>query len=279
MKFDLNNAGSRRGAVVAAGAALALAAGMGMAHATPQDINSTTLKSHHRAWDLTSDAFSVSDGAISYNRTGDDAFDGGLILYVDGTAFGDANGMGNYNASNESIKVGPTTLSGLKVSRTEKAGGAYDRSLVRLSNPTHSAIKTTLEWYSNLGSDGSGIVQSTSNGASGSWTTSDRWMVTSEPGANADGDDPTIAFVLYGKGAAVQPSDILLRPSSGETSAQYKVRVPAGETRYLLFYTEMWDNPKHAKKSMAQYDDKNLSSSLLSGISNKVQGKIVNWSL
>lgn len=267
----------RAGAAVAVTAALALTAGA--ANAVVQDISTTLLQGHQRTWDLQSSGFGISDGSMTYNRTGSDAFDGGLILNVDGTAFSDSDGMGDYDATNQSIKVGPESLSGLDVSRFEKAKGAWDRSLVRLHNPTGSAITTTLQWYSNLGSDSAGVVQSTSTGTSSTWGKDDRWMVTSEPGATADGDDPVLAFVLAGKGAANTPTQIVDRPTSGSATLEYSVKVPAGQTRYLLFYTEMWDTPKHAKAGMAKYDERSLSSGLLAGISDKVRGQIVNWSL
>lgn len=284
MKLDLRTGRGRRASVVAAagGAALTLLAGAGVAHASVETVDSIGVVGDGRLWDFqngNTSGFGISDGLLAKSRYSTDAFDGGLVLYVDGIPFYDTDDLGAYNSSKQTMSVGPETMGSLQVSRTEQAKGPYVRSLVRLKNTSGSTAKTSLRWYSDLGSDGSGVVNSSSSGKNGKLETSDRWFVTHAPEDTGYDDDPTVAFVLFGKKAPATSSEILQKPPSGYVDVELTVKVAPGKTRYLMFYTEMHSTPEQAKKSMAKYDKQGLSSSLLSGISKKVRGNIVNWKL
>lgn len=270
-------------ASVASAAVLSVVAGMGAADAAATSLDSGGLASGARAWggfsNDVSGGFGYDDAALISSRYATDAYDTGLVLLIDGTAFWDEDNEGDFNSKTQTISVGPTTLSGLKVSRVDTAKGPFLRTLVRLKNPSTTAVTVNLSWNSNLGSDGSGVVNSSSSGDNHSFERSDRWMVTSDPTSNGWDEDPSDAFVYYGKNAAVRPSAVVATPDSGDVDVDYSVKVPAGKTKYLLFYAEIWDTPGHAKSSMAKYDKQGLSSKLLSGISSTVRSQVVNWKL
>ena len=284
MKFGMRNVRARR-AAIAAGAgvtALALMANGGAAFASVETVSSVSVVGDGRNWDFANDSssgFGIDDGELYNGRYAEDAFDTGLVLYVDGTVFYDEDDLGVLNAGKQTMNLGPSALSGLNVSRSEQAKGPYLRSLIKLNNPTGSAITTNLEWYSNLGSDSSEVANGSSSGKNLKFEKSDRWLVTHAPDDTGYGDDPALGFVFFGKNAAVHTTTIEDGPGDGAIGVDYTVKVPAGKTRYLLFYTEMWSTPAQAVKSMKKYDKEGLTSSLLSGLSKSVRGSVVNWNL
>jgi hypothetical protein len=258
-----------------------IAAGSALAAAKP--INGFGLISSGRSWDFSNTPGSqfspVDDGQIVAGRFGDDAFDTGLVLSVAGSAFSVSDDVGDFNQRANSFVVGPELTGGLSVTRTETAKGPYLRSLIKLANPAATPFSGAVDWSSNLGSDSDEVTQESSSGDE-SFTETDRWVVSSEPGANEFGDDPTLTFVLYGKGADQRVDTVVNGPGTGAVDVEFAdVRVPAGGTRYLLFYTEMNPKPKPASNSAEKYDAAHLSDSLLAGISKKVRKRILNWNL
>jgi hypothetical protein len=67
----------------------------------------------------------------------DDAYDGGLLLIVGTETFQDPDDMEDFAPKNQSLSVGPETLEGLGVSRTDRAMATSTalRSLIKLRNP------------------------------------------------------------------------------------------------------------------------------------------------
>jgi hypothetical protein len=258
-----------------------IAAGSALAAAKP--IGGFVLTSSGRAWDLTNSpgsSFSpVDDGQLVAGRFGEDAFDVGLVFSVGGSTFSDSDGVGDFSKRANSFVVGPELTGDVAVTRTETAKGPYLRSLIKLANPDATPFTGSVDWFSNLGSDGDEVTQDSSSGDE-SFTVADRWVVSSEPGANGPEDDPTLTFVLYGKGADQRVDTIVDGPGTGDLDVAFAdVTVPANGTRFLLFYTEMNPKPKPASNSAEKYDARHLSASLLAGISKNVRKRILNWDL
>jgi hypothetical protein len=279
--------GLHRGAArrVAAGAAvtvtMSLLVGAGPADAVVKDLDGYGLASSGRGWifqNIDGDGFGYGDATLVTTRVAEDAFDGGLVFWADGTAFWDEDAQGDYDRATNTMSVGPTTVGDLRVSRIETAQGAYIRSLVRVKNAGPTALDVPVSWNSDLGSDTLGVVNNSSAGTRTAFEKADRWVVTSQPDA-VWGDDPTLAFVLFGKRAAVRTGTVTGAPEAGFLNIDLTVPVPAGASRYLLFFTEMHGTPKQATKSMAKYDVTGLSPTLLAGISKKVRSQVVNWKL
>jgi hypothetical protein len=216
---------------------------------------------------------------------GSDGFDGGIIVGVNGKDFDVPSGNGNL--SGQQLTVGPNTINGLKVTRYDRALSTSPtlRSLVKLTNTSSGKVTRTISLHSDLGADSSTNIVASSSGDL-NFTTADRWLIT-----DGDASDPPVTHVFYGTGAPVTTSAITSTP--GVLSGPYydcvgidmTVTIPAGGTRYVMFFAQMHKLTDHAaayatsKADAAVFDPAGLSSDLLTGISSKVKGRIVNWNL
>jgi hypothetical protein len=223
----------------------------------------------------------VGDGAFGGTVGNDeqvDAFDDGLEIGVNGTPF---NPTGKASVSGGQAIVGPATVANkITVTRTERGlpNSPTLRSVVALRNTGTHAVTPTIVWDSNLGSDGQTVDQRSSSGDT-TFTKGDRWVVTSQGATPDTSDDPPVTHILYGKGKAKKVSTVEFAPDAGQQclSVDFAPRLPAGKTRYLLFFTEMHSTVAAAKGSVHKFDRAGLSRALLSGISPKVRKHILNW--
>jgi hypothetical protein len=224
--------------------------------------------------------FSPADDVTSDDGSSDE-FDGGLILLVAGAIFEDTDQSGDLVG--EQLTVGPTKLEGLRVKRVETAlqGSPTLRSLIKLKNKSkHNAKKRTISWESDLGSDGSEVVERTSSGDA-VLTDQDRWLVFSD-------DTPSDAvgtLALYGKGKGVAKSRIAdpIVDQNGCVEHSIKVKVPKKSSRYLLFFTEAHDGTEdgvdEAISDAAKFNKKKPGGAVLAGVKKSVQKKVLNWDL
>jgi hypothetical protein len=224
----------------------------------------------------------ADDGVIDDGTTEDsDAFDGGLLLVVGTETFEDANGVGNLVG--QSLSVGPDSLEGLQVSRTDRALGSSPtlRTLIRLRN-TGAAKTRDIVWDSDLGSDGQageGVRDSSNNDTT--FQLGDRWVVSSDTATDPP-DDPALTHVLFGRSNPREKTvEVINEPESGSGcfSVRFSVRVPGHSTRYLLFFTEMNRTNAGASNKAGKFNDRNLNRKLLSGLSPSVRNQILNWDL
>ncbi|MCH8919378.1 MAG: hypothetical protein IIA23_01570, partial [Chloroflexi bacterium] len=169
-----------------------------------------------------------------------DAFDHGLMVFVDDVIF--VAPGGDADLTGETLTAGPVTLSDLDVSMEYFAlsSEAKLRTFVTFDNPSGSPIAATVSWVTNMGSDDDTAVAGTSSGDA-LFTTSDRWVVTFEDCCDPLDNDPVNTHVLFGPGSpAVTPSSVsqTVFENSGTEGilAEYDITVPAGGTRYLLFF-------------------------------------------
>ena len=210
-------------------------------------------------------------------RSRNDAFDGGLVVGVDGSAFTDPNNYAPFPNGN-TWATGPETLGTTKVIRSDRAlqTSPTMQSLITLRNTDSVGHTITVEWDSNLGSDGSESVHGSSSGDT-TYTQGDRWVVSSDTTQT----DPVLTFVLFGRHAAEKTFSIVHAPgdSFGCMTVTFSVHLGPGATKYMLFFTEMNGSNSRARKSAAKFDSVASGSPLLTGISTKVQHKIANWNL
>jgi hypothetical protein len=287
-----------RGGSVLAASALILAASVAQARSLVP-LDGQTLTGANASWDTRSNfdygdengapctatataGFSpVEDGSY---LTASDAFDGGLFLNVGGSIFDDADGNGRL--AGQQLTAGPTEMSGLQVTRIERALSTSPtlRSLVRFKNPSAKAIKATVMWDSALGSDGSGATRTSSTAPLDSMTVADRWVISSDD-PTAPSDAP-VTFVLFGAGRPlVTPGRVVEAPEATPALdydcvvVRYKVLVPAHTTRYLLFFTELHDptNMTSAFNGARKFNKVKVGKPVMVGISNSVASKILNW--
>jgi hypothetical protein len=226
----------------------------------------------------------VEDGSYGSQS---DSFDGGLFILVDGKTFNDKDGIGT--KSHQQLTVGPTRMSGLKVTRVDTAFKSSPtlRSLVMLKNPKSTAVQLPILWDSGLGSDTGTLVQATSSGNK-KFTLKDRWFVSAD--SNSSPSDPPVTMVMYGQGIVQKPSAVVNAPGgpahgpltadpTGCVTEKYVIDVPANSTRSLLFFTQMHDTNGHAKHAAKKFDSLGPTNNLFDGLSAKVRNTIVNWNL
>lgn len=223
----------------------------------------------------------VEDGSYASST---DAFDAGLYLNVGGKIFTDKDGNGI--RAGQQLTAGPTKMSGLQVTRIERALSTSPtlRSLVRLKNGSAGNITVTVFWDSAMGSDGSGATRSSSATPFDQMTAADRWVVASDSATAPS--DPPVTWVFYGTGRPqVKVGAVRSAPESTPTTdddcvvVRYKVTVPAHTTRYLMFFTEMHDpaNPTSAINAAYKFNTVRVGKPLMVGIPQSVASKILNW--
>lgn len=208
-----------------------------------------------------------------------DGFDGGLMLIVGDETFVDANDVGNVKG--QAMTVGPDTLEGLQVSRTDAAlpSSPTMRSLIRLRNTGGAAKTRDIIWDSNLGSDSSEEVRASSNGDT-TYQLGDRWVVSSDDATEPG--DPVLTHVLFGKSNPREKTVEIIEPPDNSgcfTVLLEDVRVPADSTRYLLFFTEMNKTNGGAENKAGKFNDRNLNDQLLKAMRSKVRNQVLNWDL
>ena len=256
-----------------------------IAHATPvTPISTVSLDgSSSSVWDPTnaSDGCLDSDGA-AYAAVDDggigllsDAFDGGLVLIVDGKRFVDSDDTGNLVG--ESLTTGPMAVHGVQVLRTDRAIGTVLRTLVKLTNTRAVGQSFPIALDSDLGSDGDGEIRASSDGNL-NVTAADRWFITSDDAATPG--DPVLTFVSHGKGQVRSRGD---SPRFGDGTecvvTHWRVSVPAHSVRFLLLITEMSTTNASAISKAARFNNQRLNSTLLAGIGPAKRAKVLNWDL
>jgi hypothetical protein len=217
--------------------------------------------------------------------TKDDAFDNGLTVWVDNVIFALPDPPATVDVTGPVVTAGPVLLSGLNVTVEYRAIQTSPtlRTLVSFQNPTASPISVTVSWVSNVGSDAQTTVEGSSSGDT-TFNTADRWLVTS--GGALDPTDVINTFVLGGPGSPVSPrtaasltafTDAGGGGSQGVTTT-YGVTVPAGETRYLLFFNQVSETPAAALTAAAVFNDNPLlTSDFMAGIVDAQLPHILNW--
>jgi hypothetical protein len=221
----------------------------------------------------------VDDGTAGSN---DDAFDSGLLAVINGTAF--ADGDGNGTQKGQTLKVGPDKMSGVKVSAIASAlqHSPTLRVLYGFTNSTDHRATPNVIIESNLGSDTDTAIAHTASGDK-HFGSADRWIVTKD----STKDDGPVTHVLFGKhgdgfNAITATPGKPCSPSGYKdgVAVRWGLHIPAHSTRYLMVFAQMHEKSvSDSLDDVKKFNDRNLSDSLLKGVSGKVQNKILNWDL
>jgi hypothetical protein len=219
------------------------------------------------------DVYGIDDGEAFGDS---DAFDGGLVLWVNGVPFVDGDGEGDLVG--DQLTVGPESFSGVNVRRIERGlpGSPTLRTLIELKNTKKKKTTVNLTLDSDLGSDSSTEVRETSSGDA-FFSARDRWVVTSDDADDAS--DPPVTEALFGKGKVTRLAHGLVGIELECFVAGYNVTLPGKAKRYLLLFTEMSDTNASAISGAAKFDKKKLSGALKSGLKKSVRKKVVNWNI
>jgi hypothetical protein len=202
----------------------------------------------------------------------DDAFDGGMFLAVDGADFPDGSPRDLEDGARE-IALGPVQLGDLTVTRKifVPADDAFVRYLEIVENPGVSAGTVNLEIRTELGSDDDTEVVGTSSGDL-VLRRNDDWIVTDDGPL----DDPTVAQIFSGPGAAIEPIEaVQLPPRVDFFRFTFELAIPAGGRAILMHFASQSTDPSTALASAAAI--RALKGSALSGLSPEEREAIVNF--
>jgi hypothetical protein len=285
--------------MVPVGAALALGVTTSV-WATPTSIDAVQLSGSGAVWDAearytygvggapctSSDVgfTPVEEGSVSSYG---DAFDGGLFLLVDRVVFDD-DGSGDLDEELQQLTVGPMRMSRLRVTRTDRAlqGSPTLRTLVRLENRTSKTVKTEITWDSATGQDGTERTISSDAPKPRKTTSADDWIVVHGTTDDGGGPDAVTTMAVYGRGnidvtgrrVPWAPEDEThMSPDPGCVVFRFDVEVPAGRTRFLLFFTELRGTTDEATATAPRFGRIGIASPLMDGVGAKVARRIANW--
>jgi VCBS repeat-containing protein len=244
----------------------------------------------------------------SYDGTHGGAFNFGHSIWVDDSIFVPPGGPGfpdgqveidGYDDANERehltrLSAGPSPMSGLGVSVEYYAAqqSATLRTLVRLDNAGAAPVSTNVTFAYNLGSDSTTTITGTSSGGF-AFTAGDRWIVTDDLPPGDNGDQPAVTAVLRGPGpGALAPSAVsnVVFDAGADNDirtegvlATYDVTVPANETRYLMFFTQLGPTSAGALDSVQAFDTAPTLTrtpfwnDLLTGVDDAQYRQVLNW--
>ena len=220
------------------------------------------------------------------NHSGDffsDGYDGAWRLTVDGVNYG----APSYDLTDTTVTGSPLSISGVNVSMQYYFVplSSVARILVTLQNPGGSAASPNVRLFTNLGSDSSTVVQTTSNGDN-IVTPADRWFVSTQ-NVSPRFPDPIITTVTHGPGTPrVTPTASTLNARSDSVVTQFTVPVPAGQTRSLMLFAGLGGITvannllPSAQAGAALFNSTStLRPEWLSGMSTTQQSQVVNWTL
>lgn len=216
---------------------------------------------------------SVEDATLG---TRGDAFDE-LLIFVNNTQVGGTGAL-----SGNGVLFAGQTIAGLNtqlrwdVLTTEATARGY----LSLTNPTGAPITVTVDYLTNFGSDSGTILRGSSSGDT-TFTTADRWLVSSD-GSPTSGD-PVNTTVLWGGTPAVTPSSVSNTvfdcAATNGARATYSVTVPAGTSRALLFFQRLSDSDVTALATASSFDNVVAGSPLLAGLSGAQTAAVQNFGI
>ncbi len=208
-----------------------------------------------------SPAFGFVDAGTSY---GGDAFDDAGLISVDGTYY--TNPDGDVDVTGQTLTTDLSAINGLTLSLqyTALSGSQTLRTLISMTNPGASTISSTISYQLNWGSDGSTLVRSTSSGDT-TITTGDIWSVTSD-----SGDADPVNLTAFGGAGFLTPSSIATtvfnNAGSEGLALNYFLSFAPGETRYLVFYHDLFDTTSDALSAAAAIYNNPLTGERIAGL-------------
>jgi hypothetical protein len=207
-----------------------------------------------------------------------DAFDGSHLLRVNNVQYSDSDNTGDLTGT--TLTFDPNATSTLQASiqyHVDPTTGIL-RTVATLTNTSQSSVNANIDFYTNLGSDGSGVVKGTSSGDT-VWNTLDRFVLTDEGfGSGETCCDPAITFVTHGDGSPQETvSAILQQPNSGAMQWRYNLDVASGETQRIMLLTAMNADTSGGLSGFPQFDGITTGNPFLDGLSQTELNSIVNW--
>ena len=220
---------------------------------------------------------SLSDGDFT------DAFDGALVMAVNGTVFKNPDGI--LDLTGTTITSDAVNIGGLSTQVQfffEPTQNAV-RALYSFTNTTGAALPAAVLIDNNLGSDGNTVVEATADGDT-TIEPGDNWFATNDNGEGKGIEgveivDPALTWVRFGQGAPVS-TNVQPSFSPGLFRESYSLNVPAGATQRLMVIVKLSNNIAESVSSGPAMDTlPELDAlGLLAGLSLQQQSELVNWS-
>jgi hypothetical protein len=225
----------------------------------------------------TSPGFTVSDAFLGDMA---DAYDFGHTVWVDDVQF---QASGALTVGSRTVTAGPVAMSGLDVFVQYGSMTATPtlRTLIGFVNRGGAEITVKVQHSTNVSTDAQTFFGPTSSGDN-AFLGNDRWIITRR---NVDPLlAPAITHVHRGVGTTDLVATALAITSFACPATQtqgitvtYDVTVPAGETRYLLFFNSLSESVSAAVGAAEIFEDPSLGSDLLFGLLPEQLLEIVNW--
>ncbi len=212
-----------------------------------------------------------------------DAFDGALVLAVNGTVFKNPDAtidLTGTTVTSDTVNIGGL---GTQVQYFFEPTQKAVRALYSFTNTTGAAITANVLIDNNLGSDGSTRIEATADGDT-TVEPGDSWVATNDLGAPPTrvlgGVDPPLTWIRYQVGSPVitnaQP---VIVPAIDDFRESYTLNVPAGQTQRLMVIVKL--NSTVAASTAAGPALDTLAelgaAGLLAGLDAQQQSQLVNW--
>lgn len=225
------------------------------------------------------DAYTPVDNG--FTRNDDDAFDGGVLMLVNGRSFVDLDGNGNLVG--RQLTVGPQKLGGFKIRRIDRALGTSPtlRSLISIKNPKRKAKRVRVTVENDYGADDDEVVRASSRAPRRSYTRGDKWVVIADDAVSPS--DAIVTHAFFGKGAEERVARVPNGIGNADSclNVRYRIRVPAKSKRFLMLFTQLHgaDQVSRAKDRARKLGKTKLPKRFKKGLKKGVKARILNWDL
>lgn len=207
----------------------------------------------------------------------DDAFDGGLNL----NNFPFLSTAQTEDNERE-IVIGPAFIDQVQVQREiyVPQDQSWARFLEIVTNTSSATVNYRVNLDTDLGSDGSTVLVSTSSGDN-VFNTDDNWLVTDD----FDGTgDPTVVHVIAGENGSLRPDaasfnfdNVFALSNTTKVNFAYNLTLAPGETQIVMHFAAQ--NSDQATALTKASDLASLKLDALAGISSEELQQIVNFGL
>ncbi|ETR70996.1 MAG: hypothetical protein OMM_02820 [Candidatus Magnetoglobus multicellularis str. Araruama] len=180
--------------------------------------------SDNNIWDIQANG-SILDGSNKPHEV--DSYDGGHQLVIDSDPFPFDS---NISQNDREVIIGPAIMSNLLVTRKIyiPANKGYARFLEILKNQGTTSISCIVNIKTDLGSDNSTKIISTSSGDT-TLSTSDTWVITDDSG----GTKPYVTNII---GENTELVNSFTLSSSGDVNYSYKITILPGQTCIIMHF-------------------------------------------
>jgi outer membrane autotransporter protein len=216
-----------------------------------------------------------------------DHFDDAMGVRIGGSAYG--GDISQAVVTGNAVTLQSQILAGLNVTVHFLAydTSPFMRQVVMLNNPTGTNINTNVQWINNTGNDSSQRTIGTSSGdlAEG---LDDRWIATADSSDVNENGTETNLWVLYGPDNPTSTTtNVVMSEAEGDfggagsegITADYNVDVPAGQTRYVMWFVGATATGQESLDLAPSFDDTSspLFQQLVADLTDQQLQALVNW--